>query len=147
MKRKPIEDVVFGTLTWDDRRDWWVASVPLTPKHEVEVTVDWDEEEPLTEVLARCRAAFLRLRNDEWGYRLATADELLELYNDTRRQSDAPEETRESFARKLKLHEVGLNSDGSADLWYDSETDFFCGHAINGCVDADGVLYDADIPG
>jgi hypothetical protein len=147
MKREAIEDAVFGTLTWSEQDHWWSADMTLTSKHEVEVTIDWDEEEPLREVLARCRVAFLRLRSDEWDYRLATAANLVEVYNDAWRPRDAPKETRESFARKLELATVGLSSEGAAELWYHNEGDFFAGHAIVGHVDADGVFDAANLAG
>jgi hypothetical protein len=117
MTHEPIEDPVFGTLSWDDSLNWWYAEVDLTPKHTAEVFIDWDEDESLEVVLARCRAVFERVRKNEFRYRLDTAAALLELDNETWRQDEDEVQTRDSFARKLSLASLYLRQDGSVELW------------------------------
>jgi hypothetical protein len=146
MTHDPINDPVFGTLTWDGKRHQWFVQVRLTPKHRIDVTIDWDEREPLEELLARCRTAFLRVRNDEQAYRQATADAMLESCN-AWREEDTAEETRESFARKIELGLIVLRSDGQVELWYDDGEEFFPGHAIRTLLDASGSFIRAGLEG
>jgi len=144
----PIQDDLLGTLTWEE--EVWVSEdALLTPKHKINVTVWWDEEneESVADMVGRARQVFTRVRNGEWEFRLAATDAVLELYNENWRQSTQPILDRETFARRITLCSVEVYTDGGFALWYDDQDRLFSGHTIVAIFAADGTFKGWDLPG
>ncbi|WP_373426576.1 DUF2262 domain-containing protein [Microbacterium trichothecenolyticum] len=106
-----------------------------------------------------CEGAFARLRglladlpdvDDRW--RAFAAEKLTDLANEWQEEDeddDAPDPapiTRETFAERIRLSELGIAADGSATPYYD-DGDLFIGHVIVIDLQADGSLTDASIAG
>ena len=79
------------------------------------------------------------------AYLEAAADELLDLYNDTWRDS-APAIDRKAFMQRLSLDTLNIDEEGSWTVYLD-DGGLFLGHAIQVSVEADGEVADVDLAG
>jgi hypothetical protein len=107
------------------------------------VSVDTEDTEILAVIELACHS-FTRLQQQEVYFRRCAANQLLNLYNHT--WNDGDEIDCQTFMELMKLEEVHLNSDGSANLYYD-DGDLFGGHVIIISIDGNGVFEDAKIAG
>jgi hypothetical protein len=143
MSEQIIKNQILGELTWNNDLDWWSSKVEFTPGNLVNLSVDSEDvETPSVSELA-CHS-FTRIQKQEINLRLCAANHLLDLYNDHWNNGD--EIDCPTFMKLIKLEEVHLNSDGSANLYYD-DGDLFGGHVIIVSIDGDGVFEDAEIAG
>src|SRR3954453_15958136 len=96
-----LEHPVFGTMT-QERHGGWRAYAWLTPKHRLDVVVEFDADEdtPLRQILDQAAAILQRIRQEEWSYRLSVTDRQLYNYNEGWRQEEDPVLDRETFSHK-----------------------------------------------
>ncbi|MBD2167846.1 DUF2262 domain-containing protein [Calothrix membranacea FACHB-236] len=73
-----------------------------------------------------------------------SSNQLLERYN--KRWNNSAEIDCLTFIKLIKLVSVHINTDGSADLFYD-DGELFGGHTIIVSIDCNGVCEDAQIAG
>src|SRR5262245_18173788 len=125
MSHGPITDPIFGELSWDEKHHWWRGRVALTPKHTIDVDIDWDEEVPIEELLEVCRDTYQQLRQNEYAHRMKIATELFELAGPIWSDLEIREETPASVARKIWVWSVTLYGDGASELWYLDEDNLF----------------------
>jgi hypothetical protein len=124
-----LYDPVLGVLRWDpDQWGWgeeWRGSVLLTPKHSVTVVFQWRERDgTLAECLGRAREAFLRIRGNEWNYRLQTANYILmedpaPWLSSADDDEDVGSWDAGQLARRLSLVHVKFYTNGLVNLHYD----------------------------
>jgi hypothetical protein len=147
--RRPvaIERAFFGTLTLERALGWFrgTREVGGTP-YELNVVRSGATEESDAADGAAAEALVRALEPRLGALRLATAEQLLVLYNDTWREEDAAVETAASFAARIVLASVTVHPEGGTfTLWFDDD-DLFAGHSIEVCVAADGTV-DASLAG
>jgi hypothetical protein len=138
-----IEDAMLGTLEWDDRLDWLVGETDFLPGHRTRVSIDPGVDE-LPGVLERCRAGFIRIRQQDLALRRIVAVQLMDLYNQWNPEQPL---TEEEFAGGLRVASVDFWSDGGAMVYYDDGDVFFGGHNIVADLHPDGSLERARIEG
>jgi hypothetical protein len=139
-----IQDAVFGELKWDDAYDWWRSELEIAPGHSIKVSIFGLD---LDAVLETRRALFVHIRDTEPELRAAIAAKMLELAEEWRDEDEEPDPiTLESFIKRMKLTDILMHSDETAELYY-SDDDIFLGHVILANLDAKGLLEDATIAG
>ncbi|OUL24372.1 hypothetical protein BV378_18450 [Nostoc sp. RF31YmG] len=138
-----MKNEILGELIWYSDLDWWSSTVEITPGNLINVSVDTEDTEILAVIELACHS-FTRLQQQEVYFRRCAANQLLNLYNHT--WNDGDEIDCQTFMELMKLEEVHLNSDGSANLYYD-DGDLFGGHVIIISIDGNGVFEDAKIAG
>jgi hypothetical protein len=135
-----IQDDLFGELCYDEPMQEWYGQVALTPKHQVEVAIWYDEDDgPFAPVLERARSAYQRLREREWEHRQALAVALVKRYG-AGTPKTKPLPGVEKVARGLSLSQITFDADGSAMLYYDDAAKLFPDHAIFADLDAGGAF-------
>ena len=146
MPDRTIHDDVLGTLTWNDKLDWWEGRVELTPEHAIglSISVEGEEGVPLGEEIEQARSILIRLREREPEARIVAAEELLDIYNDQWNDDETLDE--EEFMARLTLDDLSVAADGSAELFY-RDDNLFAGHTVLVTVGVDGNFEDADIAG
>jgi uncharacterized protein (TIGR03067 family) len=125
--KKPVEDPVLGRLTWDDNYDWWEAQVELKPGLAVEVHVTPGDGKDDVTAVAGGREFIRWLRRHEPAARRFAAAELLNTHNGS--WNDGEPISVRTFAGRITLEGVGIDSDGGASLYY-HDGDLFWGHCI-----------------
>jgi hypothetical protein len=140
-----LEDPDLGKLTWEEDLQWWRGEMDWASGHPISVAVSCVEKEEIQILLPQARRAFAWVREHEAHARLCAARELLDLYNSTWREKEEPISLQE-FARRIKLVEIGIRSEGATELWYD-DGDLFAGHQIAVKFDPEGKFQRADIHG
>lgn len=73
------------------------------------------------------------------GLALGVAEELLGVYNDAWRPEGAPVESSASFATRIQLEGLDIETNGELSLWYHDD-DLFTGHGIRVAIGPEGVL-------
>ncbi len=139
-----IQDAVFGELEWDDTVDWWRSELEIAPGHSIKVSIFGRD---LDAVLETRHALYQRIRDTEPQLRAAIAAMMLELAEEWRDEDEEPDPiTLESFTKRMKLTDILMHSDETAELYY-SDDDIFLGHVILANLDANGLIVDATIAG
>ena len=142
--KTPLESAVLGTVTWDDNRETWNASVLFAPDQEVAVTLEPDGGDP--EALIAGGAAWVNwLKEREADARAYAAKEMLDLAEDWRDEDETPDEiTEEIFASRIRL--TGVVLDEGATLYYDDD-EIFAGHTVVVSLSAERTFTDAQMMG
>ncbi|MBY0460780.1 MAG: DUF2262 domain-containing protein, partial [Gemmataceae bacterium] len=141
--KPPIDDPVFGKLTWDDDLDQWDGRVELKPGLEVDCHLDPTDGQD-EKIVGAGRKFVAWLRKKEPAARRYAASELLDTHNDGWNDGD-PISAR-TFASRMTLETASLQSDGGAALYY-RDGDLFWGHCIIVTVNADRAFTDATFAG
>ncbi len=147
MEPRTIHDDLLGALTWNGDLGWWEGRAEVSPGHPLSLSLSVEEEDPDVEPaqeIAHGRRVLLFLREHEPEARLVAAEELLEIYNAEWNEGEPLDE--EEFMERLTLDDIGILSDGSAELLY-QDGGLFAGHTVLVTVGADGNFADADIAG
>ncbi|NOU26907.1 MAG: DUF2262 domain-containing protein [Polyangiaceae bacterium] len=147
--RRPvaIESAFLGTLTLERALGWFRGTRKVDgTSYEVNVVRSGASEESDAADGVAAEALVKALEPRLGALRLATAEQLLELYNDTWREEEAAVETAASFAARIVLASVTVHPEGGTfTLWFDDD-DLFAGHSLEVCVRADGTV-DASLAG
>lgn len=134
---------VLGTVTFNPAMLWWEATspVPLGITDQVSLTVSGlDVPAPqLDEVAA------LLHRLDPPHLRALVASELLDLYNDTWRQADAPALDHAGFTARIRPAGVDISED-CVEVFFDDGA-LFGGHSIVLLLDLDLQVIDIKLAG
>jgi hypothetical protein len=138
-----IDDPALGRLTWDDAQRVWRGEVEVSPGRRAAITVEAEGEE-VAAALAGAVRGVAWLRDNEEQARLCVADAYLDTFNQN--WSEEGPISREEFARRIELVEVGFGIGGGWMLWYD-DGDLFAGHSLSGHFDADGQFRGANLWG
>lgn len=130
------EDPVFGTLTLERGRDWYVALATWNGTAvQLKISVEGDHD------FAAALESAHRLWRDQpaWDARVldCAAAKLLPLKNSDWLDEDESEVSADQFRRRMTLKSIWVSADGSFDFWYD-DGDLFWGHTI----DVSGSLED-----
>lgn len=140
MPEESNPDPVFGELGYDPPMEQWYAKVALTPGHEVEVAIWWDETEgPFDPVLKRARAAFQRFLRSEHRHKESLAAAMLERYR-TQAAADQILPATAEIARGLCASHISIAHDGSMSVYYRGGEDMFGDHSILADFAADGTF-------
>lgn len=125
-----------GCIDWDGRE--------VTVFLETD-TEDGDSADKAVEALSKLNE---NLSECDMQYRSYAAGQLTQLANEWQQEEDdeAEEISEEIFAKRIKISEVTISSEGELTLYYNDD-DMFWGHAIEILVDADGSITSADIVG
>ncbi len=140
MLRAPIRDDTFGVMRWDEKVDWWFGPVEFTPGHHVALAITPGGS--LTgPVLRRARITLERVRAHEAEFRRSAALRIADAFNAT-----VPERPLNAmdFAERLRLEEMTVYDDGSADLLFD-EGGALAGHAVVVALDRRGVPCEVEL--
>jgi len=157
-----VQPVTMSTDIGDfelDRAFGWFSGLITRDDGDISVTLAVDE--PAILGAETCHAAFACLHTlmadlsvIDARWRAFAAEKLTDLANDW--QDDAQEEdgeaapeapiTADTFARRIRLSELSIDTEGSMTAYYDDD-DLFWGHVILIEVAADGTPGDATIAG
>jgi hypothetical protein len=126
-----IEDVKFGTFTFDPKLEWYRAKVSWGSNQiglDFEMT-DPDNQEEFKQLLTK--ANLLWDLQESWNERIANyaAANFLDVLNENWLHEDEQELNAEEFKNTIKLESIGLRSNGNFDFWYE-DGGLFGGHAI-----------------
>lgn len=139
-----------------DRAFGWFSGLITRDEGDISVTLSIDE--PATLGAETCRASFTSLQafvSDLTGidarWRAFAAEKLTDLANDWQEDEQdeaAPEApiTAGTFAQRIRLRELSIETDGSMTAYYDDD-ELFWGHVILIDVASDGAPGDATIAG
>ncbi|BAZ02272.1 hypothetical protein NIES37_62840 [Tolypothrix tenuis PCC 7101] len=138
MPEQKIQNDILGELVWNSKLQWWSNQVEIIPGNIVNLSVDIDDTE-----IPACHS-FTRIQAQEINLRRFAANQLLERYN--KHWNNGTEIDCLTFIELIKLVSVHINTDGSADLFYD-DGELFGGHTIIISIDCNGACEDAQIAG
>ena len=140
--RRPVVvvDEVLGELTLDKDLDMFEGEV-LWRGEQICLSLEVDTANEGTWADARRAMKEMLAEQDRWDgdMRASAARELTELACEWRESADedVPEITEESFARRIELRSIAMDTDGSFSAYFDDD-DMFFGH----CVTVYGTLAD-----
>jgi hypothetical protein len=139
LEYEPEYDPLFGELRYDPSLERWYGDLVLSPFHQGEIAICWNEAEngPLAPVLQNARQAFKRFLNAERQHRERLATAMLERY----RRSESSEDempTEAALAQRLTYARIVIATDGSMIVAYDGGEDLFGHHCIVADINADG---------
>ena len=140
--RRPVVvvDEVLGELTLDKDLDMFEGEV-LWRGEQICVSLEVDAVNEGTWADASRAMKAMLAEQDRWDgdMRVSAARELTELACEWRESADedVPEITEESFARRIELRSIAMDTDGSFSAYFDDD-DMFFGH----CVTVYGTLAD-----
>ena len=140
--RRPVVvvDEVLGELTLDKDLDMFEGEA-LWRGEQICVSLEVDTANEDTWADARRAMKEMLAEQDRWDgdMRASAARELTELACEWRESADedVPEITEESFARRIELRSIAMDTDGSFSAYFDDD-DMFFGH----CVTVYGTLAD-----
>ena len=140
--RRPVVvvDEVLGELTLDKDLDMFEGEV-LWRGEQICLSLEVDTANEGTWADARRAMKEMLAEQDCWdrNMRASAARELTELACEWRESADedVPEITEESFARRIELRSIAMDTDGSFSAYFDDD-DMFFGH----CVTVYGTLAD-----
>ena len=147
------EDPVLGQLVYDSSVDWWHAHVELRSGCLIDFDISADNlggPQIDTDDLIRRGVEYLAwAREAEPTVREKIADDLLGCHNDN---WSSPEEdglgpmSRSQFLERVTPHGITLNTDGSAD-WYFDDGNLFAGHWIEVRVQPDRAITEVGLAG
>lgn len=122
--------------------DWYGREVTVFLETDTE---DGDSADKAVEALSKLNE---NLSECDMQYRAYATGQLTQLANEWQQEEDdeAEEISEEIFAKRIKISEVTISSEGELTLYYNDD-DMFWGHAIEILVDADGSITSADIVG
>ncbi|WP_020473596.1 DUF2262 domain-containing protein [Zavarzinella formosa] len=138
-----IDDPLLGRLTWDHSQNLWTGQAMLRTGRRVKLVLD-PTDKPLDRALLLAGQGLAWVQGNEEQARLAVADDYLAVFN--REWTEEGPITREEFARRIELIEIGFGPDGAPNLWYD-DGDLFAGHSISAYFDANGRFRNASLFG
>jgi hypothetical protein len=139
-----LVDSVLGSLVWNDRLQWWVGEVHLSPNHRVEMFISPENglpDEP-EELFSWVRAALGRIRSKDRDYRGWTASQVI----DTRWNLEEPM-TVEEITDLLGLASIDFHPDGSAGLYWNDQDRLYGGHNLITELDKDGKCIEVRMEG
>lgn len=142
MSDATLTDPVFGPLTPFDQRHW-NATVGVTPKHPVRVTIvvaTFTPNQGMAERLPQARQQYEAIRQAEWHNRLATARYLVEYFPDR----VTPGEGAEALARRLRLTGLLLWDNGVSHAFYRLGAG---GPEVQATIDTSGSFSHASVQG
>ena len=142
--KKPLADPVLGTLTWNDNFDRWEAQLELRPGLTIRVHVTPDAGRDDAAAGATGRKFIDWLRSHELDACRFAATKLLHVHNNS--WNDDEPISAQTFMERMTLEAVGIDSEGSASLYYD-DGDLFWGHCICVLVAPNREFAGADIAG
>jgi hypothetical protein len=85
-------------------------------------------------------------RQQDKDFRLVTASNLLELYNDTWRENEDLAISKTEFAERIKINSISFDEEKDYVSIYYDDADLFAGHEIKVDVSFDGTVLKADLP-
>ena len=130
---EPIEDKLFGTLSYDASVRWYRAQVEFSPGRRVELSISVEGVDPDAAV-EQAHQIFPRVQSQGAALRRAAAQEKLALYNDHWSQGERID--ADEFARRITLSSITIHPEGEVELWY-SDGDLFAGHWIAVSTDSE----------
>ena len=140
-----LEDTQFGPLLWEQGNGWWSGQSRLDENDEDSEAMIYihaaDEHRTITE---SSRRAWDEIRRSDRRMRQKASDELREVYNGKWNNDERIE--AEEFMKRLKLNEVLIFADGSAEVYY-GDGEMFGGHVIIVSMGEGGLLTDAFLAG
>jgi len=140
---EPIEDELFGTLSYDARHRWYRAQVEFSPGHRVELDISVEGVDP-DNAIERARQIFPRVQAQEAALRRAAVSEKLALYNNQWSQGERID--ADEFSRRMALSSVTIHPEGEVELWY-ADGNLFAGHWIAVSTDAELQFEHVEIAG
>jgi hypothetical protein len=147
MASERIIDPVFGELNqahlpWQGAENAWQGECAWTPKHRVSlrILILTHDEELTEDVLVVCRATYAFTRKNEWQYRLAASQLLLNLRTERHLQPEL--RTEAGLARRIELAEVEVYDTGGACLWYANNEPYFPARFVAVRLDSAGEVVD-----
>lgn len=130
---EPIEDELFGTLSYDASLRWYRAQVQFSPGQRVDLSISVEGVDP-DAAIGRARQVFSRVQSQEAALRRAAACEKLALYNEQWNQGEKID--ADEFSRRIALSSVTIHPEGEVELWY-ADGDLFAGHWIAVATDSE----------
>ena len=134
-----------GPLTFDPRLDGYSAQVSVEGR-DVGIHLfpgGRDGNGPGLKAAAGLALGLAALVRDAKQY---AATMLLSIKNEAWLDADEPELTLEAFVERMQIESVGVNEDGSADLYFE-DGDLFWGHVIVVARGTHGAFEEASIGG
>ena len=111
---EPIEDKLFGTLSYDASVRWYRAQVEFSPGRRVELSISVEGVDPDAAV-EQAHQIFPRVQSQGAALRRAAAQEKLALYNDHWSQGERID--ADEFARRITLSSITIHPEGEVESW------------------------------
>lgn len=140
-----IEDAVFGKLIWEKEYGWWSGELKFSPESIAKIRIN-AENETDTDAISAAHRLFEKIRVSDSEIRNFAADELLELHNESWREDDEAEISREDFCSRIKITSVNFEGEGDITIYFDDD-DLFWGHVIVVQINENFEFTYADIAG
>ncbi len=140
-----IQEPDLGTLTWDDRLDWWEGSILLSSNVPFRLFIL--AREGLTTnraITADARAAARRIRDLEAACRHYAADQLFDVYEEEWSEGSAV--SRADFIGRLTPDTVEIHETGYSEVHF-GDGDLFSGHGVGVRIRPDGSFQEAVVEG
>jgi hypothetical protein len=134
----PIQDPIFGLLTWDSRIAHWKGEFAWLDGARVRFLIQ-------AEGLQAARSSLTWLRENEETARRCVSGKMLDRCNRDCSEEDEPM-TEQEFLRRIRLTELSFEKDGAMELYYDDDG-LFLGHAILAIFEPDRSFRDAGLMG
>jgi hypothetical protein len=134
-----ITHPVFGELRWEVARSVWFTQVRDATGEWIDVSVEPGNGDRFACLDGVADLYSQAMRAERQVLRTAVQKELLELYNDTWRQSDEPELTTDEFMSRLGFTFIQIRTDfKSVVILSYGAGDLFGGHSVD--VELDNEL-------
>lgn len=140
-----INDEVLGTLSYDERVDWYEANIRVGGS-DLSVCVSADEEGSFQPALERARQLHASLQGYAEKAKQYAVAQLLELKNDSWLGEEEEPVSPGEFAQRMTLESTVIGGDGTV-TFYHNDGNLFLGHCIQITMDENDTFVDADIPG
>jgi hypothetical protein len=145
MTADSMNDPDLGTLTWDERLNWWEGSIRLSSEVPFKLYIFARAgENPERMITADARRAIGRIRQRESACRRYAADQLLNIRNSEWSRGDVV--SAEEFTRRLAPGSVEIHETGYTEIHF-GDDGLFLSHSIGVRIRSDGSFQEAILEG
>lgn len=145
MTADSMNDPDLGTLTWDNKLDWWEGSIRLSSEVPFQLHIFARASEGSERAItADARRAIERIRQREPACRRYAADQLLNIRNSEWSQGDVI--SAEEFMRRLAPDSVEIHETGYTEIHF-GDDGLFLGHSVGVRIRSDGGFQEAVLEG
>ena len=134
----------FGKLIKSSGDDYWEGEYNFTASHKIRIIVEMADER--SEFPSKFQNFIDYTRQQDKAFRLVAANNLLELYNDTWRESEDSAISETEFAERIKINSISFDEEKDYVSVYYDDADLFAGHEIKVDVSFDGTVLKTDLP-
>jgi hypothetical protein len=134
----------FGKLIKSNGDDYWEGEYDFTANHKIRIIVEMADEKK--DFPSKFQNFIDYARQQDKNFRLVAASNLLELYNDTWRESENSVISENEFAERININSISFDEEKDYVSVYYDDADLFAGHEIKVDVSFDGTVLKANLP-